>query len=93
MAVRPPPRKVAVAERTAGIERARDAVQQEAWAEAYGELSTTDPSDLTPQDLEALADAAWWLSKNDESIAARQQAYAAFGAAHDERRAAYTPGA
>jgi DNA-binding NarL/FixJ family response regulator len=92
MAVRSPPRKEAVAEPTAGIERARDAIQRESWAEAYGELSTADPADLTPQDLEALADAAWWLSKNDESIAARQQAYGAFGAARDERRAAYHAG-
>jgi DNA-binding CsgD family transcriptional regulator len=81
-----------VVERTADIERARDAVQRESWAEAYGELAAADPSDLTPEDLEALADAAWWLSKNDESIAARQQAYAAFAAANDERRAAYHAG-
>ena len=81
-----------MAERNIGIQRARDAAQREAWAEAYGELTAADPSDLTPQDLEALADAAWWQSKNDESIAARQQAYAAFAAANDERRAAYHAG-
>jgi DNA-binding CsgD family transcriptional regulator len=81
-----------VAERIAGIERARDAVHREAWAEAYGELVAADPSDLTPQDLEALAEAAWWLSKNDESVAARQRAYAAFAAANDEPRAAYNAG-
>jgi len=81
-----------VAERTAGIGRARDAVKGEAWADAYAELADADPSDLTGQDLEALADAAWWLSKNDESIAARQQAYASFAAANDERRAAYNAG-
>ena len=81
-----------MAERNMGIERGRDAVHREAWAEAYGELSAADPSDLRPQDLEALADAAWWQSKNDESIAARQQAYAAFAAANDERRAAYHAG-
>ena len=81
-----------MAERTAGIERARDAARQESWAHAYGGLAAADLSDLTPQDLEALADAAWWLSKNDESIAARQQAYAAFAATNDEPRAAYNAG-
>ena len=45
-----------------------------------------DPSDLSPQDLEALADAAWWLSKTDESIAARQRAYA--GSRRGRRRRA-----
>jgi DNA-binding CsgD family transcriptional regulator len=81
-----------VAERTASIEGARDAVRRDSWAKAYGELAAADPSDLSPQDLEALADAAWWLSKNDESIAARQRAYAAFAASNDERRAAYNAG-
>ena len=79
-------------ERIGGIERARDAVRREAWAEAFGELEAADPSDLTPQDLEALAEAAWWLSKNDESVAARQRAYAAFAAANDAPRAAYNAG-
>jgi DNA-binding CsgD family transcriptional regulator len=81
-----------VAERTAGIERARDAVRRESWAEAYAELAADDAPDLEPQDLEALADAAWWVSKNDESIAARQQAYAAYAAESDWRRAAYNAG-
>ena len=68
-----------MAERTADIERGRDAVARESWAEAYEELAAADPSELSPQDLEALADAAWWLSKTDESIAARQRAYAGSG--------------
>ena len=33
---------------------------------------------------EALADAAWWLSKTDESIAARQRAYAASESVGDD---------
>jgi DNA-binding NarL/FixJ family response regulator len=77
-----------VAERTADIERARDAVKREAWAEAYGELAAADPSDLTPQELDALAEAAWWLSKTDESIAARQRAYVGSVEAGDNEHAA-----
>jgi ATP/maltotriose-dependent transcriptional regulator MalT len=81
-----------VARQTSDLERARDAVQRESWVEAYDELAAVDLSDLAPRDLEALADAAWWLSKNDESIAARQQAYAAFAASGDELRAAFNAG-
>jgi ATP/maltotriose-dependent transcriptional regulator MalT len=81
-----------VAERTAGIERGRDAVRRESWAEAYEQLTAADPSDLTAPDLEALADAAWWVSKMDEAIAARQQAYAAFSASGDELKAASNAG-
>ncbi len=77
-----------MAERTAHIQRSRDAVAREAWAEAYDELAAADPSDLTPHDLEALADAAWWLSKTDESIAARQRAYAGSASAGDVLHAA-----
>ncbi|RPJ12913.1 MAG: LuxR family transcriptional regulator, partial [Actinobacteria bacterium] len=55
-----------------GIERARDAVARESWADAYAMLRDIEPSDLAPADLEGLADATWWLSKVDESIAARQ---------------------
>ena len=77
-----------MAGRIADVERARDAVQRESWAEAYGELSAVDPARLGPADLEALADAAWWLSRPDESIATRQRAYAGYVAAGDDPRAA-----
>ena len=75
-------------ERTADIERGRDAARREAWAEAYEELASADPSDLSPEDLEALSDAAWWLSKMDEAIAARQQAYTLFIRAYNDARRA-----
>ena len=41
-------------------------------------------SRLSPQDLEGLADASWWLSKIDESIAARQRAYTSYTEAGEE---------
>ena len=77
-----------MAERIADIDRVRDAVGREAWAEAYDGLRALDPSRLTPQDLEGLADAAWWLSRIDESIAARQQAYSGYAAGGEDLRAA-----
>jgi DNA-binding CsgD family transcriptional regulator len=77
-----------VAERITDIDRARDAVGREAWAQAYAGFRTVDPSRLTPEDLEGLADAAWWLSRIDESIAARQRAYAGYAAAGEDPRAA-----
>ena len=78
--------------RTSDIERARDAVQRESWAEAYDELSGIDPADMTPRDFEGLAEAAWWLSHGDESIAARQRAYAGYSDAGEAARAAYVAG-
>jgi tetratricopeptide (TPR) repeat protein len=76
-----------VAERITDIDRARDAVGREAWAQAYEGFRTLDPSRLTPQDLEGLADAAWWLSRVDESIAARQRAYSGYAAGGEDPRA------
>jgi DNA-binding CsgD family transcriptional regulator len=79
-------------ESMADIERARDALARESWREAYDELGASDPSDLTPADFEGLADAAWWLSRNEESVAARQRAYAGYAEAGEEIRAAYMAG-
>jgi hypothetical protein len=63
-----------VARQTSDLERARHAVRRESWREAYEELNASDPADLTPPDLAGLADAAWWLSLIEESLAARQRA-------------------
>ncbi|MEU6080194.1 LuxR C-terminal-related transcriptional regulator [Streptomyces sp. NPDC047108] len=78
-------------DRTAGTrrvkDRIRDAVASEAWAEAYDLLTGLDPARLDPDDLTALADAAWWTSRVEESVAARLKAYSGFAAAGDDRRA------
>ncbi|HEX9122497.1 MAG TPA: LuxR C-terminal-related transcriptional regulator [Actinomycetota bacterium] len=78
-----------MAELTGDVDRARDAIAHEAWAEAYGEFRLLAPSRLSPRDLDDFADAAWWLSKIDESMAVRQQAYAGYAAAGEDRPAAY----
>ena len=75
-------------ERITDIERARDAARRESWADAFDAFGTLAPSELTPPDLEAFADAAWWLSRTEESIASRQRAHAAYSAVGDESKAA-----
>jgi DNA-binding CsgD family transcriptional regulator len=81
-----------VAGRIADADRARDAARRESWAEAYEELRALDPAGMEPGDLEALADAAWWQSRSDESVAARQRAYAGYVAAGENPRAAWCAG-
>ena len=73
---------------TTEIDRAREAASRGDWREAYDELSGLDRGTLAPEDLELLADAAWWLSKRDETIAVRQRAYAGYAAASDDIGAA-----
>jgi len=77
-------------ERRTGAERVRESVRTGPWLHVYEELSIRDPASLTAVELEALAEAAWWLCKTDESIATRQRAYAAFRDATDDRGAART---
>lgn len=66
--------------------RAGDAVSREAWPEAYRLLR--DLPDPGPDDLDALADAAWWLCRVDESVTARQQAYRGYVSEGREREGA-----
>ncbi|MGH8682826.1 MAG: hypothetical protein ACREVP_15115, partial [Burkholderiales bacterium] len=48
------------------------------WARAYEQLARADQAGiaLSPGDLEALGEAAIWVGRHDESVAARQRAYA-----------------
>ncbi|HET8527242.1 MAG TPA: LuxR C-terminal-related transcriptional regulator [Actinomycetota bacterium] len=78
-----------MAERIADIEQAREAVERRSWAEAYSIFEGLEPSALAPGDWESFADAAWWTSHQDESIAARQKAYTGYVDAGDERRAGW----
>lgn len=60
------------------VDRAREAVSREAWGEAYPMLHGLDPDLLDADDLVALADAAWWTSRVDESVAVRAKAYSGY---------------
>lgn len=62
---------------------------QAAWQKVYERLSARDEAALEPHDLEALSDAAWWLCRVEESLAARQNAYLAYLRAGNKRRAGY----
>lgn len=59
------------------------------WPEAYRRLHGRDLDGLGAGDLEVLADAAWWLSRVEESLAVRRRAHASFVGAGDARRAGY----
>jgi class 3 adenylate cyclase len=65
----------------------REAAARGAWQEAYDLLAPAART-LTGEDLEALANAAFWTGKLDEAIEFREQAHAAFVAEGDKKRAA-----
>jgi tetratricopeptide (TPR) repeat protein len=58
------------------LDRARAALSRGAWREAYALLSAADArGGLGAQDLQALAEAAWWLSDGIGCRRARERAY------------------
>jgi DNA-binding CsgD family transcriptional regulator len=77
-------------ERRIGAGGVWERVRTGPWLPVYEELRVRDPAGLTAVDLDSLAEAAWWLCRSDESIAARQRAYAAFRDDNDDRGAART---
>jgi class 3 adenylate cyclase len=55
----------------------REASTRHVWHEAFGFLSAADSSSpLSSEDLERLAEAAWWTGRLSASISARERAYA-----------------
>ncbi len=71
------------------LEAGRDAIQRHAWIEACDLLSAEDTAKgLSPDDLELLAQAAWWIGRLGTCIAARERAYTAFVEASARRPAA-----
>ena len=73
----------------AASERTRVDLDRARWPEAYRRLHGRDLDGLGAGELEALADAAWWMSRVEESLAVRRRAHANFVAAGDARRAGY----
>ena len=71
------------------LELARAAFARTAWREAYEVLTAADAGGrLEAEDLERLADAAWWLSDGAGSIRARERAYRQYVQRGDSRAAA-----
>ena len=71
------------------LETGRQAYSRHAWREAFDLLTAADAvGALPPEDLEALAQAAWWSGRLADSIAARERAYLLYIERGDRRGAA-----
>ncbi len=71
------------------LEAGRDAVRRHAWRDAFDLLTAADQAtSLSADDLEHLAQAAWWSGHADASISARERAFALYIEAGLPRRAA-----
>jgi DNA-binding SARP family transcriptional activator len=86
------PRLTAPAEVPASEERlltARAALAAHGWQRAFELFSAEDQvAPLVAEDLDGLAEAAWWSGRYREALAARQRAHHAYLQAGDHRRAA-----
>jgi class 3 adenylate cyclase len=70
------------------LEAGRDAARRHAWRDAYDLLRSADEDGrLEAEDLQNLAEAAWWTGHLDEAIALRERAYTKYSEAGDSRRA------
>jgi class 3 adenylate cyclase len=68
---------------------ARDAARRHEWRDAFEKLQAADRAGLLePDDLDQLAEVAWWLYRLDVAIAARERAYQGFLRSGNHRRAA-----
>src|SRR5215213_938367 len=71
------------------LETGREAARKRAWREAYELLGQANAHGrLGAEDLEHLAEAAWWTGRLEEAIDVRERAYAAYVEAGEPRRAA-----
>lgn len=71
------------------LESGRRAIENNSWREAFEQLNLAAAAEpLSPEDLERLADAAWWTGRLEENITARQQAYAGYLKGNQPRQAA-----
>ena len=73
---------------TETLERARHALEAHAWQQAYEGFVALDEQGLSSEDLERLAQAAWWSAHPNESIEAFERAFASFSAEGRGRDAA-----
>jgi len=70
-------------------EAGRSAFARHAWRAAFETLSGADAArSLAVEDLERLAESAWWIGRIDNCIAARERAYTAYMEQGNPRRAA-----
>lgn len=75
---------------TANLDRARKALGEHAWREAYESFSALDADgSLRAEDLELLGEAAWWSAHPKESLDAFERAYTTYLSKGNARRAAF----
>ena len=65
-----------------------DAIARGAWEDARARFSSALADEETPELLEGLAMASWWLDDGAVAFAARERAYGLFGERRDPRGAA-----
>jgi hypothetical protein len=73
---------------TETLERARHALETHAWQQAYEAFVSLPYQDLSSEDLDRLAESAWWSAHPNESIEAFVRAFASFTAEGKRRGAA-----
>src|SRR4029077_9494946 len=62
-----------------GLQVGRDAFTRHAWRQAFETLHHANREQpLAVEDVERLAESAWWIGRIDECIAARERAYAIY---------------
>ncbi len=72
-----------------GLDEAREAVSRNAWREAFDLFAAADAaSPLGADDLDHMAECAWWIGKMRHCIALRERAHAAYLKDGNVRRAA-----
>lgn len=75
---------------TVYLDRARKALGEHAWREAYESFSALDADgSLRAEDLELLGEAAWWSAHPKESLDAFERAYTTYLSKGNARRAAF----
>src|SRR5262245_13315007 len=74
--------------RPADLERARTALHDHDWQAAYEGFASSTEDELGADDLERLAEAAWWSAHPAESLDAFEHAYRAYVDEGNKRRAA-----
>jgi len=76
--------------RSPTLEAGRGAISRHAWKEGFDFLSDADRAEpLLPDDLERLAEAAWWTGRLAACIEARERAHRGYLETGNHRRAGY----
>jgi class 3 adenylate cyclase len=70
------------------LQTAREAAARQTWRQAYEEYANVDADQLSAEDLERYAEAAWWSGKLIQAVNLRERAYAAYASGGEKLAAA-----